>query len=107
MDVTISTTSAAAGSGAATDASNVDGTWKATNASQVGYRVKENLFGVDTEAVGRTNQVTGTLTIAGTGPATAADFTVDMTSVTSYEDRRDAQFNGGIMQTDQFPTATF
>ncbi len=98
------TTSAA--SGAAVDASSVDGTWNATTDSQVGYRVKENLFGVDTEAVGRTNQVTGTLTIAGT-TATAADFTVDMTSVTSDESRRDAQFNGRVMQTDQFPTATF
>ena len=31
--------------------------WVATDASQVGYRVQEVLFGVDTTAVGRTNQV--------------------------------------------------
>jgi len=100
------TTTAASPTAASVDASDVDGTWKATTDSQVGYRVKENLFGVDTDAVGRTNQVTGTLTIAGTS-ATAADFTVDMTTVTSDEGRRDAQFNGRIMETDQFPTATF
>jgi polyisoprenoid-binding protein YceI len=99
-------TTTAAASGAAVDASSVDGTWTATTDSQVGYRVKENLFGVDTDGVGRTNQVTGTLTIDGTS-ATAAEFSVDMTTVTSDESRRDAQFNGRIMQTDQFPTATF
>jgi polyisoprenoid-binding protein YceI len=99
-------TTTAASSGGALDASSVDGTWNATTDSQVGYRVKENLFGVDTDAVGRTNQVTGMLTIEGAS-ATAAEFSVDMTSVTSDEGRRDAQFNGRIMETDQFPTATF
>ena len=32
----------------------VDGTWKATDASVAGYRVKEVLFGQDNEAAGRT-----------------------------------------------------
>src|SRR6478609_8790943 len=36
----------------------IDGTWKAVDSSQVGYRVKETLFGQSTEAVGRTNSVT-------------------------------------------------
>ncbi|HXJ62596.1 MAG TPA: YceI family protein [Actinomycetota bacterium] len=38
---------------------------------------------------------------------TDAKFTVDMTSVTSDESRRDDQFNGRIMETATYPTATF
>ena len=53
----------------------------ATDSSQVGYRVQEVLFGVDTTAVGRTNQVQGTLTIDGT-QVTGVDFTVDVASIT-------------------------
>ena len=84
----------------------VDGAWKATNASVVGYRVKEVLFGQDNEAAGRTNAVTGDLTIAGTTVDTAK-FTVDMTKVTSDSGQRDGQFRGRIMETSQFPTSTF
>src|SRR5687767_10795360 len=63
--------------------------WVATDASQVGYRVQEILFGVDTTAVGRTNQVDGTLTIGG-AQVTGVDFTVDVASITSDESRRDS-----------------
>jgi polyisoprenoid-binding protein YceI len=82
------------------------GVWSVTDASQLGYRVKEVLFGVDTEAVGRTNQITGALTIDGT-TVTDAEFVVDVASITSDESRRDGQFRGRIMSTDEFPTATF
>jgi len=87
-------------------AGQVDGTWNVTNASQVGYRVKEILLGQDATAVGRTNGVTGSLILSGSSVNTAS-FTVDMTSVTSDESRRDGQFRGRIMSTDQFPTSTF
>jgi polyisoprenoid-binding protein YceI len=80
--------------------------WQATDASQVGYRVEEVLFGVNTTAVGRTNQVTGSLAIDGT-TVTNVDFTVDVASITSDEGRRDSQFRGRIMSADEFPTATF
>ena len=80
--------------------------WVATDASQVGYRVEEVLFGVNTTATGRTNQVTGSLTIEGT-QVTSTEFTVDVASITSDESRRDEQFRGRIMSADQFPTATF
>jgi polyisoprenoid-binding protein YceI len=84
----------------------ITGTWTATPESVLGYRVKEILFGQDAEGVGRTNAVTGQLVIDGT-TVTAADFTVDMTTVQSDEDRRDNQFNGSIMDTATFPTSTF
>lgn len=80
-------------------------TWAATDASLVGYRIKENLFGVDTEAVGRTNQVAGTLTFDG-ATLTAADFTIDMTTVESDDSRRDNQYRQ-IMSVDEFPTSSF
>ena len=86
--------------------SGVDGTWKVTTGSQAGYRVPEVLNGQRTEAVGRTESVTGTLTLAGT-KATEASFTVDLTTVTSDEGRRDNQFRGRIMDVANHPEATF
>lgn len=83
-----------------------DGEWTASSDSIVGYRVKETLFGASTEAVGRTSEVEGSLTIAGS-QATAAEFTVDMNSVSSDRSQRDGQFRGRIMETSQFPTSTF
>lgn len=80
--------------------------WITTDASELGYRVKEILFGVDTEGVGRTNDVDGTITIDGT-QVTSGEFTVDVASITSDEGRRDGQFRGRIMSTDDFPEATF
>ncbi len=90
----------------APESNDPSGTWTATADSTLGYRVQEVLGGVDVKAAGRTNQVTGSLTIEGT-QATAADFTVDMASITSDSDRRDGQFRTRIMTVDQFPTATF
>jgi polyisoprenoid-binding protein YceI len=80
--------------------------WTATDASQVGYRVEEVLFGVNTTAVGRTNQVEGSLTIDGSA-VSSVTFTVDVASISSDESRRDNQFTGRIMSADEFPTATF
>jgi polyisoprenoid-binding protein YceI len=80
--------------------------WTLTDASEVGYRVQENLFGVDTEGVGRTNQVTGDIVIEGTR-VVSGGFVVDVASMESDDDRRDRQFRGRIMSTDEFPEATF
>jgi len=98
---TTPTTAAANPSG-----SGLDGTWAATNGSQLGYRVKEVLFGQSTEAVGRTNQVQGQLTINGT-TVNSGSFTVPVATIKSDESQRDGQFNGRIMSTSRFPTATF
>ncbi len=82
------------------------GSWSATADSTVGYRVVEVLFGVDTEGVGRTNVVDGTLVIEGT-TVTSTEFTVDVATIESDDDRRDRQFRGRIMSVDEFPTASF
>ena len=99
-----------AGTGATTTTAggtaSLDGTWTVGAGSQAGYRVQEILFGQRATAVGRTEDVTGTMTLGGT-TVSAASFTVDMTTVTSDEARRDGQFRGRIMNVAQFPTATF
>lgn len=82
------------------------GTWNVATGSVVGYRVKEVLFGQSNVAVGRTSDITGSITVDGTG-VTSGSFTVDMTTVTSDESRRDGQFNGRIMETGTYPTSTF
>jgi polyisoprenoid-binding protein YceI len=80
--------------------------WGISDASELGYRVKEILFGVDTEGVGRTNQITGSLAIDGT-QVTDAEFVVDVATIESDDSRRDNQFRGRIMSTDEFPEAVF
>ncbi len=80
--------------------------WTVAAGSQVGYRVVEVLFGQHTEGVGRTNKVTGSLTLDG-AIVSAASFTVDMTSLTSDDARRDRKFTGQIMNTATIPKATF
>lgn len=89
-----------------TTTNEVSGAWTIAQDSVVGYRVKEVLFGQDTEGVGRTSQVTGSLTIADSA-VTEAEFTVDMASIESDSDKRDSQFRGRIMDTTTYPTATF
>ena len=82
----------------------IEGTWKATARSAVGYRVKEVLIGQSTEGVGRTNAVTGTLLIAGT-KVTDVELTADMAKLKSDSDRRDGQVHTRILETAKFPTA--
>lgn len=101
-----STTIATGATGASTTPVAINGTWKVSSGSVVGYRIKEVLLGQDNTAVGRTNSVTGSLTLSGSQVATAS-FTADLTTVTSDRSQRDHQFQGRIMDTSSFPTATF
>ena len=84
----------------------ITGTWLATSESTVGYRVKEVLGGVDTEGVGRTNQVNGSLTIQDTTLLSTV-FEIDVASIKSDSSKRDSQFSGNIMDTATYPTANF
>ncbi len=95
----------------------IDGTWSVDTATGefdyesatgtfVGFRIKEELASIgSTEAVGRTNAVSGSMTIAGT-QVTDAEFTIDLTKITTNESRRDNRVQSAL-QTDQFPQATF
>jgi polyisoprenoid-binding protein YceI len=81
-------------------------TYRPTSASVLGYRVKETLFGQSNEAVGRTNDITGSLTING-ATVSGVELTVNMKAVKSDQSQRDGQFNQRIMETSRYPTATF
>jgi polyisoprenoid-binding protein YceI len=80
--------------------------YESATGSFVGFRIDEELAGVGaTEAVGRTGDVTGGITIEGT-TVTVGSFEVDMTTITTNESRRDDRVQSALA-TDQFPTATF
>jgi polyisoprenoid-binding protein YceI len=85
---------------------SLGGAWTVGGGSAAGYRVDEVLFGQRTQAVGRTSAVTGALTVSGS-QVSSGSFSVDLTQVTSDEERRDSQFQGRIMETATYPTATF
>jgi polyisoprenoid-binding protein YceI len=85
---------------------SLDGTWSIAAGSKVQYRVQEVLNGQDNEATGTSTGVTGEFALAGT-TIDSASFTVDMKTFSSGESQRDNQFRNRIMETSQFPTATF
>src|ERR1700677_3135343 len=95
-----------AASGTAIDLSKLDGAWNVGQRSVAGYRVGEVLIGQNSTAVGRTDEVWGSLSIAG-GSVTKATFTVNMASVVSDQSERNAQFDGRIMDVSTYPTAKF
>ena len=97
-------------------AAGLDGTWTVDpsigsfddfSGSFVGYRVTEELVGIGTStAVGRTPDVTGSLTLAGT-TITDATFEADLTTLQSDSGMRDGQLGRQGLETDTYPTATF
>jgi polyisoprenoid-binding protein YceI len=100
---------ASAGSGSSGD---VGGNWSIAAGSLAGYRVREQLaqLPAESDAVGRTDKVTGSMTLTssdGKTTLTAGTITVDTTSITSDESRRDNRLRSEGLQTDQYPTATF
>ena len=94
------------------DASAGAGIWTVGSGSQAGYRVRERLAALSapSDAVGRTTAVTGTLTLtqAASGySVTAADFSVDVSKLTSDQSRRDQRIHSQGLESDRYPTATF
>ena len=87
---------------AADPAAGYDGDWVATEESQFGYRVDEVLAGVNTTAVGRSNQLTGTMTVEGT-TVPAVDVEVQVATITSDESQRDNNFRSSVMDTERVP----
>ena len=93
-------------------AGDVAGTWNVAADSVAGYRVTEQLANLpaESEAVGRTSDVTGSITLAGNGEAmqlTEGQLDVDTTTITSDKPMRDNRLRNEGLQTDQYPTATF
>jgi polyisoprenoid-binding protein YceI len=110
-----SSASSASGS-ASSGGGSAGGTWTIDAASgsladgsstYAGYRVQEEMSGIGANtAVGRTQNVTGSMTIDGT-TITDLEITVDMATLASDDDRRDNSLRERGLQTRQFPTATF
>jgi polyisoprenoid-binding protein YceI len=84
----------------------IAGDYTVATGSQAGYRVNEVLFGQKTTAVGRTSEVSGSMTISGS-TVTATTVTVQMASVASDKAQRDGQFRGRIMDVATYPTSVF
>ncbi|GAA3754763.1 hypothetical protein GCM10022240_04760 [Microbacterium kribbense] len=99
-------TASALTAGAGVDPADVQGAWQLGRGSYAGYRVDEVLNGTDVTVVGRTDQVTGALTVEGQA-LTAASITVDVASITSDMGSRDSYFRNTAMKTFRHPTATF
>jgi polyisoprenoid-binding protein YceI len=83
-----------------------------TAGSEAGYRVREQLANLpaESDAVGRTSDVTGSITLVAAGDSaqlTEGSIEIDTTTIASDEDRRDDRMRSEGLQTDQFPTATF
>jgi polyisoprenoid-binding protein YceI len=75
--------------------------------SYAGYRIDEELATVGANtAVGRTDDVTGTMTIEGTS-ITDVDVEVYMTTLESDQERRDGAIGRRGLETERFPTASF
>ncbi len=112
----VSTTTTAAGATAPTS-TDVNGTWEvdattgdfdfeSATGTYAGFRIQEELSSIgSTTAVGRTNAVTGDVTIAD-DTLTAATFEVDLTKITTNQSQRDSRVQSAL-ETAEFPTATF
>jgi polyisoprenoid-binding protein YceI len=107
------TSGATAGaSAAAATGTGLAGDWQVAAGSVAGYRVREQLANLpaESDAVGRTSDVSGSITVAADGDAaqlTAGQLDVDTTTIASDESRRDNRLRNEGLQTDQYPTATF
>ena len=97
----------------ATSSADLSGQWKvvpgpADQATTAGYRVVEKVAGglASDTATGRTSAVTGSVTVAGK-KVTAANFTVNMTTLKSDKSLRDSVLKTVGIQTSKYPTAAF
>ena len=112
---TLAPASSEPSAGTSTDpatAGAVAGEWTVGTGSVAGYRVREQLanLSAESDAIGRTDDVTGSISVEGDGDEAqliAGNLTVDTTTIRSDEGRRDNRLRNEGLQTDQFPTATF
>jgi polyisoprenoid-binding protein YceI len=91
---------------------SLTGTWTIASGSVAGYRVREKLgfLPAESDAVGRTSQITGHATIVeshGAVRITAASFKVDVYSLKSNESMRDQHIHTIGIQSATYPYATF
>jgi polyisoprenoid-binding protein YceI len=112
-----SVTTTTGGAGTSTPGGGIDGTWvvdtesgefdfQSATGTFVGFRVEEELTAIgSTTAVGRTGDVSGSMTIAD-GTLTEADVEVQMATITTDRSQRDSRVRSAL-DTDSIPTAGF
>lgn len=88
------------------DAATLQGEWSVGDGSYAGYRVDEVLNGTPVTVTGRTDEVSGSLTVEGQ-TLTAAQFTVDVASIETDSSQRDNYFRTQVAGVSAHPTATF
>ncbi len=79
--------------------------------SQALYKARETLanIGSPSEAVGKTSQVTGTITFKadGTIDPAASKITIDLSTLQSDKSQRDNYIKGNTLETNKYPNAVF
>ncbi len=79
--------------------------------SQAQYRVREQLANVSlpSDAIGKTQQISGTIVgkTDGTIVSSESKFVVNLASLQSDRSQRDGFLRGNVLQTNQYPEATF
>jgi polyisoprenoid-binding protein YceI len=109
FSLTPATTTAAAPVSAGT---TLAGRWEIAAGSEAGYRVREKLgfLPAESDAVGRTSQITGEATLTESGKTvtvTQASFVVAVNTLKSNEAQRDQHIETIGLQTATYPKATF
>lgn len=90
----------------------LSGRWTIAGGSEAGYRVREKLgfLPAQSDAVGRTSAITGTVTVTESKNAvavTSGSFKVAVNTLKSDRSMRDQRIHTIGLQSDQYPTATF
>jgi polyisoprenoid-binding protein YceI len=88
---------------ASAPAGPVNGTYQPTSGSVAGFRIQQSVLGLTSDVVGRTNDVTGTVTIADS-QAVTEDVRVGLLALTSGDAKTAPQF-GISLETQQYPDA--
>jgi len=97
---------------ASSSTTSLGGRWQVAGGSQAGYRVREKLafLPAQSDAVGRTSEITGGATITDSSHAstvTAATFNVAVNTLKSDRSLRDEKLHSVGLESDTYPTATF
>ncbi len=112
LAATTSTRATSAQSSATGSTGKAGGRWSVASGSQVGYRVREQLafLPAESDAVGRTSQVTGAATLAeskGSLTISAASFNAAVNTLKSDRSMRDEKIHEIGLESSRYPTATF
>ena len=114
----LSSTSSSAGSASGASSAQVTagtsfaGSWAIASGSEAGYRVREKLafLPAESDAVGRTSQMTGNATFTESHDIvtiTAASFNVNVSTLKSDRSMRDEKIHEIGLESSRYPSATF